>query len=92
MSNHNQRYQRAVQRRDALRSKLARLQGKLESARSRLGEVEERCRKKKIDPDQIDTLIERVERVLEERVSAIEQKMQEAEDQLSPYLEEVSAA
>ena len=92
MPNHSDRYQRAVQRRDSLRDKLSRLQGRLESARSRLQEVEERCRNKKIDPDQIDTLIARVERVLEERVTAIEQKIQGAEDQLSPYLEEVSAA
>jgi len=88
---HSTRFQQAVKKRDTLRGKLDRLQGKLESAQSRLSEVEAQCRAKNIDPSQIDELIEKVEKILLGRVENIEQRVQEAEDQLAPYLEEVAS-
>jgi predicted nuclease with TOPRIM domain len=82
----NERFQLAIKKRDTLRGKLERLQGRKESAQARLTEVESSCRAKNIDPAQIDSLIEKVGEVLKSRVEALEVKLLEADSQLAPYL------
>jgi len=84
------RFQTAVKKRDTLRGKMDRVQGKLEGAQARKAEIEQRLRDKKIDPSQIDQFIKRVEGRLKERVEEIERKVSEVEDLLVPYLEDIT--
>lgn len=83
------RFHRAVKRRTELRGTQERLQGRLESAKSRLEEIQAKCRAKGVDPENLDELIDKVMKVYDERVSTIEQKIAEAEEELAPYLDEV---
>lgn len=76
----------AIQKRNRLRTKRDQLEGKLESAKTRLKEVQEKCRAKKIDPDEIDSVIAKVEKVYEERVQEIVAQVEQAEKALAPYL------
>jgi len=76
-----------VQRRDRLRESVQRVQGRLDSARQDFAAVEEECRKKKVDPDQIDTVIARLEQRLEAEVANLTAQLGQAETQLMPYLE-----
>lgn len=83
-------FQEAIKRRNDLKARQERLQGRLEAARSRQQEVQEKCRAKGVDPDNIEELISKVEKVLEERVESITRRVDEAEEQLAPYLEEMA--
>ena len=48
----------AIKRRDGLEAEAQRIIGKLEAAKQSLGEVQEACRKKGIEPDQLEGTIE----------------------------------
>lgn len=76
-----------VARRDAVKAEKQRIEGRLESARSELEEVDADLRARKVDPKKIDTVINQLGGRLEAEVTAIEEKITEAEEQVTPFLE-----
>jgi chromosome segregation ATPase len=76
-----------VSRRDAVKADKQRIQGKLESARTELDEVDADLRARKVDPKKIDTVIKQLGERLGAEVTAIEDKIVEAETKVTPFLE-----
>ena len=77
-----------VKRRDTLREKKQRLQGKLEAARSELSSIEEDCRKRGVPPEKLDSAIEQLSARYNKAVTEITQQMATAESNLAPFLED----
>jgi len=77
-----------VQRRDTLRENIQRVRGRLDSARQELADTEAECRSKKVDPDKIDTVITQLEQRLETEVTDLSARLEQAEIQVAPFLEE----
>ena len=76
----------AVKRRDELAQKRQRLLGRLEEAERILEEIRDKCRSKGLDPDNLDGVITKLETNLEQSVTALENKLTEAEKALSPFI------
>jgi len=79
---------KAIKRRDSLKEEVQRIKGRLEAARKDLAEVEEECRSKGLDPNDLDAAIGRLEKRYEEEVTALEARIEEAEEAMTPYLGE----
>jgi len=77
-----------VQRRDKLRESVQRVRGRLDSARQEQAAVVEECRKKKVDPEEIDSVILKLEQRLDAEVQSLSAQIEQAEAQVRPYLEE----
>jgi|APSaa5957512535_1039671.scaffolds.fasta_scaffold315035_2 hypothetical protein len=75
----------AIKRRDGLEAEAQRIIGKLEAAKQSLGEVQEACRKKGIEPDQLEGTIEMLKGRYEDAVTEIELKVEQTEEALSPF-------
>ena len=75
----------AIKRRDGLEAEAQRIIGKLEAAKQSLGEVQEACRKKGIEPDQLEGTIEMLKGRYEDAVTEIELKIEQTEEALSPF-------
>ena len=89
MNEVNQRLDTAIQQRDKLDSDVQRILGKLESAKQTLEEVEDACRKKGIEPNQLESTIEKLRNRYETSVNDLEAKIAESEEALSPFIGEV---
>jgi len=76
-----------VSRRDAVRANQQRVQGRLESARTELEDIDADLRARKVDPAKIDDVITQLGERLASEVTAIEEKIATAEDQVTPFLE-----
>lgn len=76
----------AVKRRDELDQKRQRLLGRLEEAERAVEELRAKCRAKGIDPDNLDSVIAKLETALEQSVTDLETRLTEAEKALDPYL------
>lgn len=83
-----QRLRVAIKKKDRVSSELERLKGQREAAQKSLAEVEAECRAKKIDPNEIDTFITKVEARFEQLVESLETSVATAEADLAPYLGE----
>lgn len=88
MGDRRQRLDEAIRRRDRLRSEVQRIKGRLEGARSELEAVETECREKGVDPEMLDTAIERLAERYETVLSDLEEGIQTAEQALQPYVGE----
>jgi chromosome segregation ATPase len=77
-----------VERRKKVAEALTRLKGRREQAESALQAVEEECRAKKIDPDQIDDVIEKLEDKYSKLVEDLKRDTEEAEKALAPFVGE----
>lgn len=86
MADHN--LNALIQRRDRLRENVQRVQGRLDSARRELALVEDECRKKKVDPQQIDAVIDQLQQRLTQETARLAQAMSDAEGKIAPFLEE----
>jgi len=75
----------AIKRRDELEAEAQRILGKLEAAKQSLGEVQDACRKKGIEPDQLEGTIEMLKVRYEDSVKEIEVKVEQTEEALSPF-------
>jgi chromosome segregation ATPase len=80
----------ATGRRDTLSATVQRIEGKLESARTALQTLEETCRSKGLEPDQIEEAITKLTRRYEALVEQIEQEVDTASAALEPFLKESS--
>ena len=83
-----QRLDAVSARRDKAARNKERAQGRLDSARNSLASVEAEIREKGVEPEKIDEMIEAVERKLEKLVVSLEGKMDDAERDLAPFLED----
>lgn len=86
--NTHQRLGALLGRRDKVREDIQRIKGRLDSARSDRTSVETECRQRGVDPEQLDTVIEQLEKRLVDAVGELETQIQEAESAVAPYLEE----
>ena len=77
-----------IQRRDALQGKVARVQGRLDSARKDLKTVEDDCRKKKLDPADLEATITKLETKLTNETNALDISIRKAEGSITPFLED----
>jgi len=77
-----------IQRRDAVQSKVSRVQGRLDSARQDLAEVEEDCKKKKLKPEDLEDTIEKLNKKFDKETAALDASIQKAESSVTPFLEE----
>ena len=76
----------AVKRRDDLTAKRQRLLGRLEGAERTAEELRAKCRAKGIDPDNLESVIAKLETALEKSLLDLEAKLTDAEKSLEPYL------
>jgi len=84
----DERLEAALKRRDELAADVQRIEGRLEAARTSLTEIEEECRSKGIEPDQLDATIQKVQTRYESLVTTLEQEVEAASAALDPYLQE----
>lgn len=88
MNDLDTRLDAATKRRDTLSRGVQRIEGKLEAARSALKTLEADCRKKGVEPAEIDAVIDKLTTRYGELVDQIEQEIQVAEEALAPFLKE----
>lgn len=80
------RLKAAIKQRDQLSSDVERLKGKKEAAEKALADVQQECRDKKVDPSQIDAVLQKVETKFEQLVKELEGGVSKAEADLAPFL------
>lgn len=83
-----ERLDEALKRRDQIHRTAERIQGRLESAREALAEIEGECRSKKIEPENLDTTIEVLSAKYEKAVKDLEDQIELVENQLLPFVGE----
>lgn len=88
MEDLNRRLEAATKRRDTLAAEARRIEGRLEAAEANLLSVEAECRSKGIDPDSIDTVIDKLTTKYSELVTQLEQDLATADTSLAPFLKE----
>jgi chromosome segregation ATPase len=69
-----------VERRDEIESRKAKLSGKLESAKSALGEIDTRLSEMGLDPSDLDAEIERLRSERDLALAKFKQELEEAEE------------
>ena len=85
MDDKRKRLMAAVQRRESLQKDVQRIQGRLDSARTEVGRIEEECRSKGIAPDKLDDTIEQLEGRYEQVVTELEESISRVEEQIEPF-------
>mgnify|MGYP001044446156 CR=1 FL=1 len=84
--NLDQKLEKVVQRRKKVVDDLTRLRGRKEQAEANLSEVEEECRAKNIDPDNIEEIISKLEGKYSKLIEDLEKDTEEAERALAPFV------
>jgi len=77
-----------IRKRDSVKADVQRISGRLDSAKKDLKKVEEECRERGVAPDQLDTAIQTLTTRYGEAVADLEEKIQQSEEAVAPYLEE----
>ena len=77
-----------TRRRDDARTQVERIRGRLDSARQDLTQVDEECRRRKVDPEGLDDVIKQLEERLDREMASLTEGVAEAEVLIAPYLEE----
>lgn len=70
-------------RRDDAAQKVERIRGRLEESERVVSELEAQCRSKGLDPNQLDTSIEKIQRVLEDSMKQYEESILRVENDLN---------
>ena len=83
----DQRLAQALERREKLSADIQRIQGKKEAAEKQLSDLRSEIQDKKLNPDNLDTLVAELEAAYIAAVENLEAGLQEAKSQLQPYLE-----
>jgi DNA-binding ferritin-like protein len=78
-----------IRRRDKVKAEVERLKGRSEQAISALKEVEDECRSKKINPDNIQETIDQLQQRYNVQYKELEDMIKSAEEALKPYQETV---
>lgn len=87
MSDTDDRLEAVIARRNRAAEHLRKLEGRREAALASLKEVEDKCREHKLDPNQLDSIIESLETRYSEAVRELEAGVEKAEKALAPYME-----
>lgn len=82
----DQRYAEALRRRTDLSAQIERIRGKKEAAEANLKAAEDACRSRKVDPDNIDEVIGKLETKYEQLVQSLEADLDQLEEQIAPFL------
>lgn len=85
MDNSRQRLDEALSRRDALQRDVERLKGRLDAARQAQARVEEECRNKGINPNDLDATLEKLAQRYQAAVSDLETRITAAEEAVKPF-------
>lgn len=85
MTDYATQLQAATKRRSEIVSKVERLKGRLEEAETNLAAVEDECRAKKIEPEQIDEAISKLETRFNKEMKTLQTAMESAETALTPF-------
>ncbi len=85
----NSRFDLAVKRRDQLNIERHKLEARLELSQNTLRSVEEECRNKGIDPDNIDSIILNLQKRHEDLVTEIESQVRELDAAIAPLMKEI---
>lgn len=80
------RLEKAIKKRNTLSKEVERLRGRKEEAEKNLRAVEEECRAKKFEPEQIDQVIGQLETLYASQVEELEQEIADSEQKLAPYI------
>lgn len=75
----------AHRRREDLSQKVQRILGRLDESERTLEAIKAECRNKKIDPDQMDDAIQRMEVALQSSIEEYETKITTAEAAVAPF-------
>lgn len=75
-----------VKRRAKLDADVQRVSGRLEAARQELASVEAECAKKGVDPTELDSTIEKLEKRYGQILEEVETQLDKAEEDLQPFL------
>jgi len=78
-----------IKRRDAAREVLQRAQGRLEAARADVTSIEDECRSKGVEPENLAAMVQQLETRYDQAVSDLETKIELVEQQVSPFIGEV---
>ena len=88
MEDMDRRLNEAVKLRASLLAEVQRIEGQLEAARGNLRIVEDECRTRWIDPDQIEITIEQLSNRYKALVEQLECDLKVVEVALAPYVKE----
>lgn len=77
----------AIAKRDRLASDAARIAGRKDAAERSLLEIETEIRAKKLDPNTLDETIEKLEAAYALEVSTLEEAVDKAREELTPFME-----
>lgn len=88
MTDLNSRFDLAVKRRDQLNIERHKLEARLELSQNTLRSLEEECRNKGIDPDNIDSIILSLQKKHEDLVTEIELQVKELDATIAPLMKE----
>jgi chromosome segregation ATPase len=77
-----------LERRDQVRENVQRIKGRLDSARSDKTTIEDECKRRGVEPDQLDSVIGQLSNRFEDAVGELEIQIRDAESAVAPYLEE----
>lgn len=89
MDDLNRRLEIATKKRDTLNAECRRIEGKLEAAQAGLASVEAECRQKGFDPQDIDSVIEKLKGRYTQIVTQLENEVKAADVALTPFLKEI---
>lgn len=78
----------AIQRRDAVQERVSRLKGRLAAAQEEQDRVEQECRERGVEPDQLDAAISQLDGRFTKAVTAFEKDITTAEGQIGPFVQE----
>jgi chromosome segregation ATPase len=84
----DKRLEAATRKRDALAAERQKIEGRLEASKASLAAVEEECRSKGVDPDQIDAAIAKLEAKYAGLVEQLEREVEAADAALAPFMRE----
>ena len=79
------RLEKAIKLKETLSSEVQKTKGKLEQARASLETLEEECRSKNLDPNNLDTTLKTLEEKYETLVGELEEKLKEANTKISAF-------
>lgn len=88
MSDPRQRLKEAIRRRTACQERVQQIQGRLGAARDEQTRVEQECRSRGVEPDQLDTAIQQLEARFDAAIVTFEKDIASAEAKLAPFQED----
>ena len=76
-----------IKRRDTVREALQRAKGRKDAAEKELADLVEECRVKNIVPDQLDSVIAKLNDRCDKEIQVYDAKVAKAEESIKPYVE-----